>query len=84
MTTFFQLLVISENCLRETCVDSTVTVNLTSAYHLGNLCSRSESVYGYVVIKHSEAGWEQVADCVHGCDYSLFEADGVVRVKVGQ
>jgi hypothetical protein len=81
---FYQLLILSANSYNEFGVDSTVCVNLESAYRTGNLCAAGENVYGYVIIEHDANTWRVVSESVYGCDYTVFEHNGQVSVKEGR
>lgn len=87
MSDFFRLIVLSTNSFGEFGTDSLVCPNLEYAYRVGNDCCQSEDVYGYVIIKMMKDTWQVVTDvskCVYGCDYTIYEHNGIVKVKEGR
>jgi len=84
MSDFFRLIVLSANSYGEFGTDSLVCPNLEYAYRVGNDCCQSESVYGYVIVKMMKDTWQVVSESVYGCDYTIYEHNGIVKVKEGR
>jgi hypothetical protein len=64
--------------------DSTICVSLESAYRRGNLICEADNIYGYVIIGIQDDTWRVIAERVYGCDYTIYEHNGVVSVKEGK
>lgn len=81
---FFRLFILSANYLNEFCVDSKVCMNLSEAYRVGNQFCGCENVYGYVIVEVMGDSWKVISESVYGADYTIYEQNGVVKIKEGR
>lgn len=79
---FYKLIVIGENEYGFW-NEPLICVSLDRAYHLGNHACQSEEVYGYVIVKVEHETWTVVSESVYGCDYTVYEHNGIIKVKKG-
>jgi len=81
---FYKTFVLYNNSLNEFTVESCVNPTLESAYRCGQNVIHDESVYGYVIVKEEQDSWTIVNETVYGCDYTVYENNGFIRIKEGK
>jgi hypothetical protein len=80
---FYKLIVLGRNEY-EFFTDSKICMSLESAYRTGNLIASGENIYGYVIIEVQDDTWRVISESVYGCDYTVYEHNGVVSVQEGK
>ena len=80
---YFTLFILSNNSLKEFCVDRQVCVSLESAYRTGQNILGAPNVYGYVITKQDRYSWSVVSETVYGVDYTIYENNGRIDIKEG-
>ena len=81
---FYKTFVLYSNSLNEFTVESRVCPTLEGAYRCGQNVLHDESVYGFVIVKEEQDSWTIVNETVQGCDYTVYENNGVIRIKEGK
>jgi hypothetical protein len=79
---FYKLIILSQGEY-EFCTDSLICVTLEYAYREANYVCETNDVYGYVIVEVQDDSWRVIAESVYGCDYTVFEHNGVISVKEG-
>jgi hypothetical protein len=80
---FYKLIILGQG-VYEFFTDSTICMSLESAYRRGNQIASGENIYGYVIIEIQDDTWRVISESVYGCNYTVYEHNGVVSVKEGK
>jgi hypothetical protein len=64
--------------------DSEICVSLDGAYRTADLICDADNIYGYVIVEVNDYSWRVISENVKGCDYTVYEHDGVVSIKEGK
>ncbi len=79
---FYKLIILGEGEY-EFFTDSTICMSLESAYRTGNQICETDNIYGYVIVEIQDDTWRVISESVYGCDYTVYEHNGVISVKKG-
>ena len=79
---FYKLIILGKGEY-EFFTDSKICMSLESAYRTGNQICGADNIYGYVIVEVQDDSWRVIAEIVYGCDYTVFEHNGVISVKEG-
>ena len=79
---FYKLIILGQG-VYEFFTDSKICMSLDSAYRTGDLICGADNIYGYVIIEVEDYSWSVISECVYGCDYTVYEHNGVISVKEG-
>ena len=80
---FYKLFILGQGEY-EFVTDSKVFVSLERAYRTGNQIAGADNIYGYVIIEFRGDSRRVITERVYGCDYTIYEQNGVVKVKEGK
>jgi hypothetical protein len=79
---FYKLIILGEGEY-EFFTDSKICMSLESAYRTGNQICEADNIYGYVIVEIQDDTWRVISESVYGCDYTVYEHNGVINVKKG-